>query len=68
MSSCNGGIPSVSIGCLTFRQLQLGSDIQIYLTRTGLSPSPVRYAFLTYLTVFVKVFHVLIYYSKKAPE
>ena len=39
-----------------FQHLQLGSDIQIFYTRTRLSPPLTRFAFPKYPTVFVKVF------------
>ena len=41
---------------MAFQTLQLGSDIQIYLTCTRLAPSLARYAFLIYPTVFVNIF------------
>ena len=39
-----------------FQLLQLGSDVQIYPTCTGLPPSPARFTFQINLTVFVNVF------------
>ena len=62
MRSCNGGTPAIAtpsnllINPL-FHQLQLGSDIQECLTRTGLTPSPARCNFRVFPTVFVIVFH-----------
>lgn len=44
-----------------FQHLQLGSDIQIYLTGTGIPPPPALLDVRIYPTVFVKVFiHLLI--------
>lgn len=44
-----------------FQRLQLGSDIQIYLTGTGIPPPPALLDVRIYPTVFVKVFiHFLI--------
>ena len=64
----NGGKPSA----LTWEiplvlQLQLGSDIQIYSTCFGLSPSPNRFAFEIYPTVFVKVFSLYAVDYKEKP-
>lgn len=62
MRSCNGGTPAIATPSnllinLLFHQLQLGSDIQECLTRTGLTPSPARCNFRVFPTVFVIVFH-----------
>lgn len=58
-------MPSVFTRSLTetFQNLQLRSDIQIYLTCTGLPPSPARCCVLLYPTVFVSVFHILLLYA-----
>ena len=62
MRSCNGGTPAIATPANLlinplFHQLQLGSDIQECLTRTGLTPSPARCNFRVFPTVFVIVFH-----------
>lgn len=61
MVSHNEGIPSETTGCLWFRMLE--SDIPCFHTRTGLPPTPVRFAFPDTGTVFVIAFIYVIQYD-----
>ena len=54
----NGRKPALLNRLSNFQHLQLRSDIQIILTRTGLPPSPARYTFRKNSTVFVIVFPI----------
>lgn len=52
----NGGFPSEATHVSMFSHRLLKSDFHRFSTRTGLPPSPVRYAFQKTATLFVIAF------------